>query len=211
MSLIKAFGALTIQSRSFVSARALHPKQFTSILQDVPIKPRSGWQVYMNENLRNFKDPNNNNKIDLKTAMHELSASWKAMSEAQKKVYKERFEAAVKLHDDSKAKALLNATSKQIKEENGLRRKYNLPPLRDPRQPKRGRNSFLLYLDHLKATDDSFIHKAHGKDMVVEAGKKYRALSEAEKNVYRDQAKVIQDKYNQEMQKYYMENGLRNE
>lgn len=30
MSLIKAFGALAIQSRSYVSGRALHPKQFTS-------------------------------------------------------------------------------------------------------------------------------------------------------------------------------------
>ncbi|KAK4510321.1 NADH dehydrogenase [ubiquinone] 1 beta subcomplex subunit 9 [Mucor velutinosus] len=211
MSLIKAFGSLTIQSRSYVSARVLHPKQFTSILQDVPVRPRSGWQLYMNENLRNFKDPSNNNKVDLKKAMQELSASWKAMPEAQKKVYNEKFEAAAKLHDDSKTKALLNATSKQIKEENGLRRKYNLPLLRDPRQPKRSKNSFLLYLDHLKATDDPFIRKSYGKDMVVEAGKKYRALSEAEKNVYREQAKAIQDKYNQEMHKYYVENGLRNE
>lgn len=44
--------------------------------------------------------------------------------------------------------------------------------------------------------------------MIVEAGQKYRALSEAEKQVYRDQAKVIQEKYNQQMHKYYEENGL---
>ncbi|KAF1803058.1 hypothetical protein V8B55DRAFT_1383337 [Mucor lusitanicus] len=208
MSLIKAFGALAIQSRSYVSGRALHPKQFTSILQDVPTRPRSGWQLYMNENLGSFKDPSKNNKIDLKTAMQELSAKWKAMPEDRKQVYRERFEAAAKLHDDSRAEALLHATSKQIKQENGLRRKYNLPLLRDPRQPKRGKNSFLLYLDHLRTSDSSFAKRPHNKDMIVEAGQKYRALSEAEKQVYRDQAKVIQEKYNQQMHKYYEENGL---
>ncbi|CAO3643804.1 unnamed protein product [Mucor fragilis] len=145
MSLIKAFGSLTIQSRSFVSARALHPKKFTSILQDVPVRPRSGWQLFMNENLRNFKDHDNNGKIDLKKAMHESSVSWKAMSDAQKQAYKEKFEAAAKLHDDSTAKALLNATPKQIKEENGLRRKYNMPLLRDPRQPKRCKTAFYCF------------------------------------------------------------------
>lgn len=40
----------------------------------------------MNENLRNFKDHDNNGKIDLKKAMHESSVSWKAMSDAQKQV-----------------------------------------------------------------------------------------------------------------------------
>lgn len=124
-------------------------------------------------------------------------------------MYKEKFEAAAKLHDEGTAKALLNATSKQIKEENGLRRKYNMPLLRDPRQPKRCKNSFLLFLDHLKATDDDFINKVYGRNMLTEAGKRYRALSEAEKNAYRDQAKGIQDEYNKEMRKYYVDNGLK--
>ncbi|KAL9542732.1 hypothetical protein MBANPS3_008463 [Mucor bainieri] len=211
MSLIKAFGSLAIQSRPISSVRVIHPKQFTSILQNVPVRPRSGWQVYWMENLSKFTDPNNNNKVNSRAAMLELGESWKAMSEAQKKVYQEKYKAASKLHDETKAKALLNATSKQIREENGLRRKYKLPLLRDPRQPKRGKNSFLLFLDHLKATDDAFIHKAHGKDMIIEAGKKYRALSEAEKDAYRDQAKVIQTEHNEEMRKYYVENGLRSE
>ncbi|CAO0794174.1 unnamed protein product [Mucor circinelloides] len=162
----------------------------------------------MNENLHKYKNAHNKRVLDLKEATSELSASWKAMSDAEKKVYHDKFQAAAKRHDEALEKALLNATPKQIKEENELRKKYNLSLLRDPRQPKRCKNSFLLFMDHLKASNDTFIQENHGKNTVSEAAKMYRALSEAEKNVYRDQAKVLQEQHNKKMSEYYAMAGI---
>lgn len=56
------------------------------VLQDIPTRPRNGWQIYMNENLHKYKNAHNKRVLDLKEATSELSASWKAMSDAEKKV-----------------------------------------------------------------------------------------------------------------------------
>jgi len=40
----------------------------------------------MNENLHKYKNAHNKRVLDLKEATSELSASWKAMSDAEKKV-----------------------------------------------------------------------------------------------------------------------------
>lgn len=79
--------------------------------------------------------------------------------------------------------ALKNATPKQFKEENGLRKKYGLTLLKDPRAPKRPKNNFMYYLDHLRETNDPLIA---GNDVTVQvsaAAKKFKTLSPTEKKV----------------------------
>lgn len=76
-----------------------------------------------------------------------------------------------------------NATPLQFFEENKLRKKYNLPLLKDPKQPKRPKNGFLFYLEHLRSTRDPLITNNDVKTQVVEAARQFKALSP-------DQAKV---------------------
>lgn len=101
MSLIKSFSGLTIQTRT-IASKSLHPKKFTSsksffekgytflltkfhlVLDKVPVRPRSAWQIYFTENMRNFKDPNG--KTMAAAASKKLSEQWKRLSDSEKQV-----------------------------------------------------------------------------------------------------------------------------
>lgn len=95
-----------------------------------------------------------------------------------------------KAHYESLEKALNNATPAQFHQENLLRKKYNLTLLKDPRQPKRPKNGFMLYLDHLRATNDPVVTNNEVKVQVVEAAKKYKALSPSEAKVRKRERKT---------------------
>jgi hypothetical protein len=79
-------------------------------------------------------------------------------------------------------KAINNATPKQFRLENNMRKKYNLSLLKDPKQPKRPKNSFLFYLEHLRTIRDPAI-LGDPRSQVSEAAKKYKQLSESELKV----------------------------
>ncbi|CEP14307.1 hypothetical protein [Parasitella parasitica] len=203
MSLIKAFSSLSIQSRPYVSASNLHPKKFTSILANIPVRPRNAWQFYYSENMTKYKLPNG--RIDMKKGTTELGAAWKALAPAEKKsqIYQDKFESEAKAHDECLKEVLSKTTPEEFRKENALRKKYNMKPLRDPRRPKRAKGSFLLFLDHLKSINDPAIA---GKDTVTqatEAGKKFKALSENERKLFDDKAKSLRDEYVKELKAYH--------
>jgi hypothetical protein len=83
---------------------------------------------------------------------------------------------------DKFEKAISEATPEQFQTENYLRKKYNLALLKDPKQPKRPKNSFLFYMDHLRAIRDPAI-LGEPRSQVSEAAKKYKQLSESELKV----------------------------
>ncbi|KAI8077267.1 uncharacterized protein B0P05DRAFT_544280 [Gilbertella persicaria] len=206
MSFIKSFSSLTTQTRSYVSARALHPKKFTSILSNVPTRPSSAWQFYLTENLNGFKT--SDGKVDLKRASQELSKQWKGFSEEQKKPYVEKYQAKSKEHVEALEKALNNATPQQFFEENSLRRKYKLTLLKDPKHPKHPKGPFFLYLEHLRATNDPIYQSGKSTEQVAEAAKKYKSLPEQEIKVFRDKAKFEKEQYDAAMKKYMSNVGV---
>jgi hypothetical protein len=53
-------------------------------LADVPLRPRNPWQIYLRENLANYKK--DTGQIDTQTAAKELGKKWKTMGDADKKV-----------------------------------------------------------------------------------------------------------------------------
>lgn len=78
---------------------------------------------------------------------------------------------------------LNNTTPQQFKTENELRKKYNLELVKDPRQPKRPKNNFLFYLDHLRSTKDPIMVTMDVKKQLTEAAKKYKSLDASEAEV----------------------------
>lgn len=78
--------------------------------------------------------------------------------------------------------AINSATPEVFRTENALRKKYNLPLLKDPKHPKRPLNSFLFYLEHLRATNDPAV-SGDPRSQVVEAASKYKQLPEHELKV----------------------------
>ncbi|KAI9478267.1 MAG: hypothetical protein EXX96DRAFT_570221 [Benjaminiella poitrasii] len=200
MSVIKSFAQLNIQTRNYVSAHALHPKKFTSILENVPIKPRNSWQIFFRENIQNNKGANG--KIDVKLATKALSAQWKALDENQKQAYQHKFDQESKAHLDAYNDAINNATSDQIRKENELRKKYKLPLLKDPRQPKRPKNAFLFYIEHLRAINDPAIAGKDITEQVSEAAKKYKQLSPSEAKIYKDKSVAATEQYRKDCEKH---------
>lgn len=67
--------------------------------------------------------------------------------------------------------------------ENALRRKYNLSILKDPKQPKRPKNSFLFYIEHLKDINDPIYVDNIPRERVSIAAKKYKLLDDSQKKV----------------------------
>lgn len=53
-------------------------------MENVPTKPRNPWQIYLRENIKNYK--NEAGKVDLKLATQTLGPKWKALPEAEKEV-----------------------------------------------------------------------------------------------------------------------------
>lgn len=98
-------------------------------------------------------------------------------------MYNEKYRKESQAHYDAYDKALQNATSQQIYEENILRRKYKLPVLKDPKAPKRPyMNGFMYYLQELRQVDTRF-GSLSPKEQAREGARLYRELSDAEKKV----------------------------
>lgn len=83
-----------------------------------------------------------------------------------------------------------------------------MAPLKDPRHPKKPKNSFLLYIDHLRATNDPAVASKDCTVQISEAAKKYKALSESELQTYKDKSKNSYDQFNKDLKKYYQDAGL---
>ncbi|KAI7905978.1 uncharacterized protein BX663DRAFT_498340 [Cokeromyces recurvatus] len=200
MSLAKSFAQLNIQTRSYVSLRTLHPKKFTSILSNVPAKPRSAWQIFLRENISDLK--NSNEKVDIRSVTKELSAKWKALGDGEKQIYQQKFQQESKAHLDAYHAAINNASSEELRRENVLRKKYKLNLLKDPRQPKRPMSAFLYFIEHLRATNDPLIKDARVSTQAVEAAKRFRQLSESEAKVFRDKAEAAKQQYRIDNEKF---------
>ncbi|CDH53049.1 hypothetical protein RO3G_11206 [Lichtheimia corymbifera JMRC:FSU:9682] len=205
MTLVSSFQRLAIsrpvqQYRTYVAAKQLRPTKFKSILENVPSKPRSGWQIFCRENLKNHKGPDGKTKIV--EANRALSAQWHSLPEAEKERYREIFKKEAAAHEEAYERALQNATPQELYDENQLRKKYKLKELKDPKAPKRpALGGYMYYLVELRQNDPSF-GTMPLMEQSKEASRRYKALSDQEKKPYMEQAEKAKEKYLQEKEKY---------
>ncbi|KAI8981053.1 hypothetical protein BDB01DRAFT_795142 [Pilobolus umbonatus] len=198
-----SFNTVLVQIRSFGSVRSLHPKKFTSILQDVPVRPISPWQIFLREKIQEEKAANI--KIVIPEVSRKYGAEWRSISDDQKKAYSDAYAKEFKAFQESYNAALENATPKQFHEENLLRKKYKLSPLKDPRQPKKPLNRYILYTQHLRSINDPLFKIPDSSTRMREIAKKYKSLTPDEVKVFTDQAEVHRQKYHELMEVYKRE------
>ncbi|KAI8369308.1 uncharacterized protein BYT42DRAFT_583861 [Radiomyces spectabilis] len=207
MSLLSQFSKLSLKTphasfqRTFVAVKQLRPTKFTSILADVPVRPRSAWQLYLAENMSHFK--NGSGKIEAQEATRQLGPKWKSLPDHEKKIYEEKYKKAVQDHEMALKKALDNATPQQFYDENLLRRKYKLPLLKDPKSPKRPKNGYLFYMEHLRQNGPEDFKQALPMEQSTSGSKMYRSLTTAEKKPFDDMAKKAWEEYAREAEKYH--------
>ncbi|KAI8078920.1 uncharacterized protein BX664DRAFT_343084 [Halteromyces radiatus] len=194
------FQSSILQQSRQLSNKTLRPKKFTSILSHVPPRPRSGWQIFLRQRLPAFKQANG--KIPTAEATKTLGEEWKSLTDAQKKEYAGIFEREVKVHEDAVQKALLEATPREIHAENILRRKHNLTLLKDPKQPKRPLNGYMLYLDHLRTHGPSDFKSMPVAQQAHEGSSLYKKLDAHEKQKFENRAKKNQQAYVAAIEKY---------
>ncbi|KAG2222081.1 hypothetical protein INT45_007967 [Circinella minor] len=187
------------QQRAYLSTKSMRPKKFKSILENVPPKPRSGWQVYIRENIKDVKPTTG--KFNVAQATKELSVKWGALSDAEKQTYSDIYKKENEIHNEAYEKAIQGATAEQLYKENLLRRKYKLKELPDPNVPKRpAMNGYMYYLKK-KRTEPSF-QKLPLMEQSSQAAKEYKELPENEKKIYVDLAKGGLEKYHAEKKEY---------
>ncbi|KAL0078295.1 hypothetical protein J3Q64DRAFT_1756625 [Phycomyces blakesleeanus] len=187
-------------SRTYLTSKSLNPKKFTSLFENVPVRPRSGWQVFLRDHL---KEKLKESKPDSVTVLtKQLAIDWNKMSEADKKVYTDKFAKEAAKHDQAFEQIIMEATPQQIYEENLLRKKYKLKTVRDPKEPLKPANSYLVFLNHYrKEHPERFIGNTTSSQS-LEAGKAYASLSPEEKKKYEDIAHQNRIEYAQKMEVY---------
>ncbi|CAO3648126.1 unnamed protein product [Cunninghamella blakesleeana] len=195
----KPFTLLTtnVPSIRFISTKTLRPKKFKSILSEVPACPQSGWQIYVREEIEKQKK-NGSTKVQHLTK--ELSPKWKSLSEQEKEKFHDIYKKEYNLHKEKYDEALQKATPQVIHDENILRKKYNLPLLKDPKKPKRPMNAYMFYLESIRHTEDyrhlSVAEQAHT------AAKAYKALNPDDKKIFETEAKKRQQEYKKAIEDY---------
>ncbi|KAI9252319.1 high mobility group box domain-containing protein [Phascolomyces articulosus] len=188
-----------IQQRAYVSVKYMRPKKFKSILDNVPPRPRSGWQVYVREHMKDLDV--NDGKLNVAQATKELSSKWRTMSDFEKQKYIDIYKNETQIHLDAYESAIRSATPQQFYKENLLRRKFKLKEIPDPNAPKRPpMNGYMYYLKE-KRTNPLF-QKLPLMEQSSQAAKEYKQLSDSEKKVYTDIAKNALEKYHAEKKAY---------
>ncbi|CAO3601348.1 unnamed protein product [Absidia cylindrospora] len=179
---------IVLQQCRFVSNKMLYPKKFKSSNLVSCSFSATLWlaSVYARSSSE-FKSPDG--KTHTATATQRLGEQWKGLNDSQKQDYNEKYQKEAKLHDDAVKKALEDATPQQIHDENILRRKYNMTLLKDPKQPKRPLNSFMMYLIHLRKTGSAEFKQLSASQQAHEGSKSFKLLSAQEKETYEQQAK----------------------
>ncbi|KAG0838105.1 hypothetical protein G6F18_004646 [Rhizopus arrhizus] len=179
----------------------MHPTKFVSILQNVPMKPRSAWQVYIREHLKGTKTT----QEGLTKSSTELSAKWKALSEHEKQKYYTIYESEKDAYEKAFAVAVNNASPKQFYQENLLRKKYKLPLLVDPKKPKRPLNAYLSYYQVLRDSKHASMEGQPVAEQAKIVGRLYKELPESEKKIYKDKANQAMEQYKKQVAEYNRE------
>lgn len=75
--------------------------------------------------------------------------------------------------------------------------------IKDPNAPKRGRNAYMVYVsENRESIKEELGETAKNKDVMSEAGKRWREMSDEEKAPYNEQAEIEKKRYAEEKLAY---------
>ncbi|ORY90577.1 high mobility group box domain-containing protein [Syncephalastrum racemosum] len=202
LSAIRQVAVFSTPLSRTVSQKVMHPTKFTSILQNVPVRPVSGWQIFLREQLHAQKAKGE--KVAAAVAIKEVSSRWKSLSDAERQKYTDLYQKEAKVHDDAYQKAMNSASPQQFYDENLLRRRYKLPVLKDPKAPKRPHSAYFLFLAESRKSDPRLISLSVS-EQAREASKLFKELPAHEKERFNKLSDESKENYRREMDKYMSE------
>mmetsp|Transcript_38125 Transcript_38125/g.78009 ORF Transcript_38125/g.78009 Transcript_38125/m.78009 type:complete len:216 (+) Transcript_38125:88-735(+) len=163
-----------------------------------PKKPASAYMLWLKENRVRIAGSLGEDGKKVTMVSKAAGAEWNTLSD---KVKKKFVDMAAKL----KANFL---TEKEAFEKQGgvmparkSRKAATAKKTKDPSLPKRPKNAYMLWLqDHRKEITDALGPGHQPKQVMVEAGKRWKTCSDAEKGPYVAQASELKQAYNKQKQ-----------
>ncbi|KAF9125997.1 exp1-like protein [Linnemannia schmuckeri] len=157
------------------------PKKVEAL--SMPKRPSTAWGLFFVEHLDKVRASGKAVVPTTETVI--ASAQWKQLSDAQKQVYKDKYNANLIEFKKNTSKRLEELTPEEFKIENARRQalraagKRGLPSLKDPNAPKRPLSSFFRYAQDQRTTGNWSKAPEHEKsrytELAREANEKYKA------------------------------------
>ncbi|KAG0274712.1 exp1-like protein [Linnemannia exigua] len=171
------------------------PKKVEAI--SMPKRPSTAWGLFFVEHLDKVRA---SGKAIIPTAETTVaSAQWKQLSEAQKQVYKDKYQANLAEFKKNTSKRLEELTPEEFRIENARRQalraagKRGLPSLKDPNAPKRPLSSFFRYAQDQR--DAGKVSSLPIKDQAKALAESWKRISEQEKARYVELSREATEAY----------------
>ncbi|KAJ1308862.1 hypothetical protein OPQ81_004550 [Rhizoctonia solani] len=163
-----------------------------------PKQAPSTWQIFFTEYLQNYKSTNPERKLNVSQAAKDGGAAYKALTPAQKELYKRKARLAKEEYERELAAWQRTLTPEDIRQENAFRSaqrkagKSRRSNLKDPNAPKKPLSAYFMFLQWIRAdparVQDVFGEETETTRQSVLAASKWRDLSDAEKKPFLAQA-----------------------
>ncbi|KAF9901052.1 exp1-like protein [Linnemannia zychae] len=178
------------------------PKKVEAL--SMPKRPSTAWGMFFVEHLDNVRASGKPVVPTVETVA--ASAQWKQLSDAQKQVYKDRYQANLAEFKKHTSQRLEELTPMEFKIENARRQalraagKRGLPSLKDPNAPKRPLSSFFRYAQDQRSSG-KFASLAV-KDQARAIAEGWRNVPEHEKSRYSELTREANEAYKVERAAY---------
>ncbi|KAF9108805.1 exp1-like protein [Mortierella sp. GBA35] len=170
----------------------------------MPKRPSTAWGLFFVEHLDKVRASGKPVVPTTETVI--ASAQWKQLSEAQKQVYKDKYQANLTEFKKETSKRLEELTPEEFKIENARRQalraagKRGLPSLKDPNAPKRPLSSFFRFAQDQRQTGK--FADLPVKEQSKAIAESWKKVPEHEKTRYTDLARVASEAYKAEREAY---------
>ncbi|KAK3805693.1 MAG: hypothetical protein JOS17DRAFT_768347 [Linnemannia elongata] len=182
------------------------PKKVEAL--SMPKRPSTAWGLFFVEHLDKVRASGKAVVPTTETVV--ASAQWKQLSDAQKQVYKDKYNANLVEFKKNTSKRLEELTPEEFKIENARRQalraagKRGLPSLKDPNAPKRPLSSFFRYAQDQRK--EGKFASLPIKEQAKAIAESWSKAPEHEKSRYTELAREANEKYKAERAAYLAAN-----
>ncbi|KAF9340724.1 exp1-like protein [Linnemannia elongata] len=195
--------AATPKTKKVVPAK---PKKVEAL--SMPKRPSTAWGLFFVEHLDKVRASGKAVVPTVETVV--ASAQWKQLSDAQKQVYKDKYNANLIEFKKNTSKRLEELTPEEFKIENARRQalraagKRGLPSLKDPNAPKRPLSSFFRFAQDQRK--EGKFASLPIKEQAKAIAESWSKAPEHEKSRYTELARDANEKYKAERAAYLAAN-----
>ncbi|KAG0062357.1 exp1-like protein [Linnemannia elongata] len=195
--------AATPKAKKVVPAK---PKKVEAL--SMPKRPSTAWGLFFVEHLDKVRASGKAVVPTVETVV--ASAQWKQLSDAQKQVYKDKYNANLIEFKKNTSKRLEELTPEEFKIENARRQalraagKRGLPSLKDPNAPKRPLSSFFRFAQDQRK--EGKFASLPIKEQAKAIAESWSKAPEHEKSRYTELARDANEKYKAERAAYLAAN-----